>query len=166
MDDKNFVAETLAHIRMVSFLLSVVISKLTARAIFHDKSKLEDPEYDIFKEYTPKLAGMTYGSEEYKACLAKMGEALQHHYANNRHHPEYYKSDIPEIAGIKCMTLIDLVEMFCDWKAATLRHKDGDIIQSIKKNQQRFGFSDDLAQIFKNTTFLLEDYGTIGDEKK
>jgi hypothetical protein len=49
------------------------------------------------------------------------------------------------------MSLIDLIEMICDWKAATLRHNDGDINKSIELNKDRFGYSDDLAQIFKNT---------------
>jgi len=154
MNDKNFVAETLNHIRAVGFLLSVFVSKLTARAITHDQSKLNDPEYDIFKDYTPRLRGMTYGSEEYKACLAEMSKALEHHYLNNRHHPEHHKD------GIKGMDLVDIVEMFCDWKAATLRHKDGDIIKSIEQNQKRFGYSDELKAIFLNTAGLLEPYAT------
>jgi len=155
MNDKNFVAETLAHIRAVSFLISVFISKLTARAITHDQSKLNDPEYDIFKDYTPKLRDLTYGSDEYKACLAEMGKALEHHYINNRHHPEHHGKE-----GIRKMDLVDLVEMFCDWKAATLRHKDGDIIKSIEQNQVRFGYSDDLKAVFLNTAKLLEPYAT------
>lgn len=89
-----------------------------------------------------------------------MAKGLEHHYVNNRHHPEYFKSDIPEASGIKNMNLVDLVEMFCDWKAATLRHKDGDIIKSIEQNQVRFGYSDDLKAIFLNTAKLLEPYAT------
>ena len=32
---------------------------------------------------------LTYGSDEYKACLTEMKPALDHHYAANRHHPEH-----------------------------------------------------------------------------
>lgn len=52
---------------------------------------------------------------------------------------------------IRGMTLMDLVEMICDWKAATERHDDGDIRKSIELNQGRFGYSDELKQIFLNT---------------
>jgi hypothetical protein len=55
--------------------------------------------------------------------------------------------------------------MFCDWKAATLRHKDGDIIKSIEQNQKRFGYSDELKAIFLNTAGLLEPYATKGGER-
>jgi hypothetical protein len=57
------------------------------------------------------------------------------------------------------MNLIDLVEMLCDWYAASKRHNDGDIMKSIEINQKRFGFSDDLRQILENTVkdLFLED---------
>jgi hypothetical protein len=63
----------------------------------------------------------------------------------NRHHPEHFEN------GIRGMNLIDLIEMFCDWYAATQRHNDGDIIMSIEINQKRFEYSDDIKAILKNT---------------
>lgn len=44
-----------------------------------------------------------------------------------------------------------LVEMFFDWKAASERHADGDIFKSIEINKERFGLSEQLAEILKNT---------------
>ena len=52
--------------------------------------------------------------------------------------------------------LIDLIEMVCDWEASTLRHNDGNILTSIDKNQDRFGYSSDMAGCFKNTIKLFE----------
>jgi len=57
---------------------------------------------------------------------------------------------------IKLLDLIDLIEMVCDWKASTLRHNDGNILTSIDKNQDRFGYSSDMAGCFKNTVKLFE----------
>ena len=74
-----------------------------------------------------------------------MQVALDHHYANNSHHPEHYKN------GIMGMDLIDLIEMICDWKAATERNANGDIMKSIEINQKRFNYSDELKQILINT---------------
>lgn len=99
---------------------------------------------------TPKLAASTYGSDEYKQMLSQMQPALQHHYAHNRHHPEFYAN------GIDGMNLIDLLEMFVDWYAATRRHNDGDIYKSIEINRERFGMSDQLVQILKNSVKLVE----------
>ena len=83
-------AETRKHIANVAKYISKAITTLLDRTIFHDKSKLEDPEKKTFDEYTPKLASSTYGSEEYKKFLKGMGPALDHHYDNNAHHPEHY----------------------------------------------------------------------------
>ena len=137
--------DTLEHIYSVKEKLMLIILKLATRAEEHDLSKLSSPEKKVFDEVTPKLRGLEYGSEEYKEQLKEMRIALEHHYANNRHHPEHFEN------GINDMNLVDVIEMFCDWLAATERHNTGDIIASININQKRFGMSDELANIFKNT---------------
>jgi hypothetical protein len=99
----------------------------------------------MYDEFTPKLRDSTYGSDEYKGFLKDMGAALQHHYANNSHHPEHYPN------GINGMSLLDVIEMLADWKAATSRHADGDIQKSLEINKARFGISDQLAEMLANT---------------
>ena len=42
------------------------------------------------------------------------------------------------------MTLLDIIEMICDWKSSTMRHANGDIFKSIELNQKRFGYSDEI----------------------
>lgn len=142
--------DTYAHIQAVQGFLGRMVRRLTIRSEVHDRSKLATPEVEVFDEYTGRLAGTTYGSDEYRACLAAMKPALDHHYAANRHHPEHFPD------GIRGMTLLDLVEMLCDWKAATMRHHDGDIRRSIEINQKRFGYSDELKQILLNTLSEIE----------
>lgn len=46
--------------------------------------------------------------------------------------------------------------MFIDWKAATERHADGDIIKSIEINKNRFKISDQLIKILLNTVVFLK----------
>lgn len=53
--------------------------------------------------------------------------------------------------GLEGMTLLDIVEMFFDWCAAVERHEDGDIMDSLEKNEKRFNISRQLSKIFKNT---------------
>ena len=70
---------------------------------------------------------------------------------------------------IRGMSLLDLLEMLIDWKAASERVKsvrppmpaapghapapeyDSDIIRSIRLNQERFGYGDELREILENT---------------
>ena len=142
--------ETYEHILVVQGYLNAVVKELLDRAHGHDASKVQDPERATFDEFTPKLKHSTFGSDEYKGFLRDMGAGLQHHYANNRHHPEHHD------AGIAGMNLIDLVEMICDWLAATQRHANGDIRRSIDVNQERFGYGDELRAILHNTIDVLE----------
>ena len=143
MEDQR--PETLKHIYEVKTQIGIVLDVLHLRVLKHDQSKLESPEKEIFDEFTPKLRDTTYGSDEYKQYLSEMKVALDHHYKMNRHHPEHFEH------GIRGMTLVDLVEMFCDWRAATKRHADGDIFKSIELNQKRFNYSDDIKAILQNT---------------
>jgi len=137
--------DTLLHIKRVGELIYKMLLELSCRGSNHDSSKLRTPEKEVFDEYTPKLKDSTYGSEEYKTFLKEMKKALDHHYALNSHHPEHYNE------GVNDMDLIDLLEMFCDWKAASERHTDGDIYESIKINKNRFNISDQLEKILINT---------------
>lgn len=137
--------DTFDHIRDVQELLALVSNELIVRGINHDDSKLHDPEKPLFDEYTLKLKNCTYGSDEYKQYLVELKVALGHHYSKNSHHPEHYND------GINDMDLLDVIEMLCDWKAATKRHIDGDIVKSIEINTNRFEIDNQLKQILLNT---------------
>jgi len=150
-DEVETVMATQAHIDNVRKFVQKIIDGLFDRGATHDQSKMQQPELAIFTEYTPKLATSTYGSDEYKGFLKEMKIALDHHYANNRHHPEHFEN------GIDGMNLIDLIEMFCDWKAATLRHNNGDLRRSIEINSDRFKLSDQLKSILMNTVKFIEE---------
>lgn len=142
-------ADTLAHIRRVSQLLNGAAIELLNRANKHDESKLHSPEKELFDEFTPKLKDCTYGSDEYKGYLKELKVALDHHYANNSHHPEHYDN------GVNGFDLFDLIEMFFDWKAATERHADGNIMKSIEINKGRFKLDPQVEQILINTAKRL-----------
>jgi hypothetical protein len=137
--------DTLVHSLRVGTLIGDIVAELVTRMTQHDISKTQPPEVEVFDRMTPRLKTLTYGTDEYRASLAEMGPALQHHYANNRHHPEHFAG------GMSGMTLVDVVEMLCDWKAATERHTDGDLAKSLVIQRERFGLSDQTHAILWNT---------------
>lgn len=111
---------------------------LLKRALKHDVSKYSKHEAPYFS-LAPELKSFNYGSQEYKDMLQNTPEfdaAIQHHYANNSHHPQFYPN------GIKDMEILDVVEMLCDWKASTLKNKDGNIQKGVGLNQDRFKYDD------------------------
>lgn len=150
MTDDEVIQELKNHNSIVLSLIIDFILELKTRGLHHDGSKLNPPELEYFLIYTPKLKDTTYGSDEYKKYLEALTPAIQHHYEKNRHHPEHFAN------GLSGMNLIDIVEMFCDWTAATQRHNDGDINRSIELNRKRFGYDDVLSNIFRNTVAFFE----------
>jgi hypothetical protein len=137
--------ENLKHIHEVRAYLYAMISELDKRARDHDASKLETPEAEIYGEHHHELALVKYGTPEYEALVQKVKPALDNHYAKNRHHPQHWPN------GVDDMTIVDLVEMLCDWKASTQRNKDGNIRKSIAINAKRFKIGRQLTKIFQNT---------------
>jgi hypothetical protein len=149
--EKTFEFQTKIHISQVRYYIDKLVQSLIMRAVYHDMSKLHEPELSIYSKVASKLQGLTYGSEEYKENLKDLGEALDHHYKHNRHHPEFFEN------GINDMNLIDITEMLCDWMAAIEKHEDGNIYESLRINKERFNISDQLYGILKNTVDYLKD---------
>lgn len=137
--------DTYAHIGQVRGLLLAVVRDLLERGHVHDLSKLEYPEKRVFDEIAPGMRELTYGSPEYEAVREAQSEGMRHHYAANRHHPEHHDG------GIHGMNLLDLVEMLADWKAATLRHDDGNLDRSFSVNRERYGYGDEIEGLLRNT---------------
>lgn len=146
--------DTQEHINRVRYFIEGALENLDYRAEKHDASKLVDPEKEAFDRMTPILATLTYGTEEYKDSVRQLGPALQHHFEHNDHHPEHYPD------GVREMSAMAIIEMVCDWRAASERTKqrtDGDeymkrtFADGLKYNQERFGYSDDVASIIEAT---------------
>lgn len=156
--------DTLNHKDKVKKYMHMIGWEMIERGFDHDNSKLESPEKEIFDEYSPKLSNTTYGSDEYKKYLKEMEVALNHHYENNDHHPEYFalryknrSTGKPYFKGLSGMNLLQLTEMITDWYASSQRHEDGDIFKSIEINQERFGYSDEIKLILINTINYLQE---------
>lgn len=137
--------DTYEHIGVVREVMVVASGNLAERGLRHDASKLVEPELSAFDRATERLKDLEYGTDEYWESLTDLEECLAHHYAHNSHHPQHFKN------GIRGMSLLDLTEMLIDWHAATKRTKDGDLIESIRINQERFGYTSELADILINT---------------
>ncbi len=145
MEKDKCLAETLQHIARVQHFLNIFIADLIHRGEIHDASKLIEPELSGFAANTGKLALVEFGSPEYKLLLDDLKPTIDHHYANNRHHPQHWKY------GVNDMTLLDLLEMLADWRAAGERNKAGNIRKSIEINAAKYEMSPQLVRIFENT---------------
>lgn len=149
--------ETREHIKRVQHFLGQAVQNLIRRGDHHDQSKLVEPELAAFDIATPKLAELEYGSEEYRASLRELKPALEHHFAVNDHHPEHFAD------GVYGMSLLSLLEMVCDWRAASERTKqrtdDPEKVKTfadgLEHNFERFGIEHQLASVIRNTVIEL-----------
>lgn len=141
--------DTLRHIEAVQGNLQLVGTRLAIRSHNHDSSKLQEPELSGYAGLSDALAGLQYGTPEHRAAFAPYKEIIRHHYEHNSHHPEHYPA-----RGIAGMSLLDIVEMFCDWKAANDR-SGGDFAESIQISIKRFEIDEQLASILENTRVEL-----------
>lgn len=149
VDTRQTEIDTVAHIVEVQRELGRVITNLTQRAFAHDASKLQEPELTGFASLTTKLKDVTFGTPEYAKALEEAKPVIEEHYKKNDHHPEHH------VLGVADMNLMQIIEMLCDWKAASLRTKDGNIWKSIDFNTKRFYISDQLRDVLENTAEAL-----------
>jgi hypothetical protein len=141
---------TLKHIARVKELLDHAANDLRRRGTVHDLSKFSPEEMgplQAIQDLINKEGHAPYGSEEYKRRTDFLKPMLDHHYANNSHHPEHYPN------GVDGMCLFDIMEMFFDWKAASERGQESSM--GISHSVKRFNISPQLESILRNTADRL-----------
>ena len=144
MGVEQTISYTEEHIYNVRKLLNKFADVLKQKGETHDQSKLEEPEVygwaamDLEPRYE-------YGSYEYYDKLRRFSEVFNHHYRVNSHHPEHFIN--PEYE----MTLIDMIEMLCDWFAYKQDVSINEGIKLIKEQCDRFKFSDTIKSLLINT---------------
>ena len=145
----EFIKDLVQHKAWVAENMQVAANDLFRRAAIHDNSKFEPEEFEPYEEAFPNLQKYAYGTEELRAELRKIKPAIHHHFSVNRHHPEYFGE-----TGINGMNLIDVLEMVCDWMAASKRSQTG-IAKGLEINKERYGIDDQLFEIIKHTVDAL-----------
>lgn len=154
MDTETYIRN---HIRCVQNKLFKLITALSIRLQEHDKSKLREPEFSLWKKMDEEPR-YQYGSKEYKEKNERYRELFEMHYKTNSHHPEHFQN------GISDMTLIDLAEMLCDWISYKDNIRVSEAIEMVEKQSERFGYSDEIKNILINT--LNTYFAVLGDEQE
>ena len=136
------------HITTVQKHLHSIIEALEKRARLHDLSKLSLDEFGGFVEINQIAREHPYGSEEYRESL-KGNKTIKLHFSQNSHHPEYYPN------GMADMSLLDIIEMVCDWKAASETYGQTSFEDSLEIQCKRFGLSEEQLRLIRMVVALL-----------
>lgn len=146
----DFLCDTILHVSEVQENLEIIASELRKRGFAHDRTKFQAIEFDAFVSTRNQFKKANYGSKEYQECVDAVKPAVDHHYQNNRHHTGYH------INGVNDMTLIDVVEMICDWQAAARRSPDKKFEDTLDYAFKKYKIDDQLKGIIINTLKALD----------
>jgi len=141
----DVLCDTILHVSEIQEALEEMSSELRKRGLAHDRTKFQELEFDAFTSTRLRFKKVDYGTPEYKALVDEIKPVVDHHYANNRHHPNYHEH------GINSMTLIDIAEMLADWKVAARRSPNNKFKDTLEFAFNKHGISKQLGQIIKNT---------------
>lgn len=137
--------DTNDHISKVQAHMMDAVDNLQVRYLTHDMTKYSEIESKIYAKVVPLFKGKTYGTPEHKAVGDMLGPAWEHHLRHNDHHPQHH------INGINDMSLMSIIEMICDWKAAGSRDPNQDFRKSFSLNCEKYGADAQLTNIIMNT---------------
>lgn len=143
----RFTEDLQKHKDLIKNILYNFSFKLKERADNHDNSKYSNEEKDVF-ENVDNIKREDFNSYEQYFSYTKplIQKALDHHYSNNRHHPEHFKN------GVEDMNLLDILEMVADWESsASCRGTQLDTNYSFK----RFNIEPQLQKIILNTLKIM-----------
>lgn len=148
-DEVTTLRTMVAHRAFVSSYLNRFADAMNARAVEHDLSKLLAEEFDGFVAINRVAREHPYGSEEYKAAL-KNNDVINLHFSRNRHHPEFYEN------GVAGMGLLDMIEMVCDWKAASEVYGVTSFQDALRIQVGRFSLTEEQVWLIN---MIVEEIG-------
>lgn len=137
------------HIMTVQSLVRRLAYQLMLRADTHDLSKFAPDEFGGMIEIDRIADEQGLNSPAYMEALS--GGAIQLHQSRHPHHPEYHSR------GIEDMSLLDIVEMVCDWKAANQLRGHPAWGESVQMMADRLNLSSEYLFLINLIAKELED---------
>jgi hypothetical protein len=150
---ERYLNDLAQHKGWVNKYIVKVVHLLRERADGHDDDKYKDPLKRIYSKNFDALCKTTFRSPEYNKIVGseEFQEAFKIHTKNNRHHPQHFEN------GVEDMNLIDIIEMLCDWKAASDRTgRKQSVKEGMELNYEKYHIDGIARKWIENT---LEDLG-------
>lgn len=140
----DYVTDLVDHKRRVAGYMQSIANDLFRRAAVHDNSKFSPEEFESYDQAFPNFKKYAFGTEEMQAVYDSIRPALQHHFQANDHHVEHFEH------GIDDMSLVQLIEMLCDWLAASERSKVA-FVDGLAVNKKKYFIDDQTYDVLINT---------------
>lgn len=160
-EEEKFYKYIASHRIVIQKLLYIAIDKIELKGYKkelyyrlkkHDNDKLLPENKKEIIEFSYEIDKYEYGTKEYFDILNKYSNTINKHYIINSHHPEHYKN------GYADMSIIDKIEMVCDWVACIICNNFY-LDTGINKNIERFNIPDkDIMKIINTANYLYHNY--------
>lgn len=133
-----YLSNKLIETDLLGIKTSMIIAQLGEEVKAHDDSKYSNEEFEPYRRHfdpTEKEKMIDKDNEEIAKLVEEEYEkAWEHHYKNNKHHPEYWRFverkdgnvvpiDTPSEVGEE-MDLVSLLHMVCDWSGMSLKFRN------------------------------------------
>ena len=139
----NHIKRVQKNIREIIKNFSFNNLELQKRLEMHDTSKFSKEEYIPYvwlTEYYRKKQLQQPFDYPTKAIKKQVDMAVQHHYAVNPHHPEFYNN-------VEAMSTSDIIEMVCDWAAMSQELKNSLRQFANKRISEVYKFNESQQQL-------------------
>lgn len=147
----SYETDVMEHKMNVQIIMNKLSRAILIRGRRHDNSKLKSPEKEGYSAHYNELRTAKFGSPEYQTIKEKLEPVIQHHYAENDHHPEHFGAH----DGIFHMDCVQIIEMLADW-VATAHHKGTDVVADLPKLMEQCDIPENYYMIFKNTVEMMK----------
>ena len=151
-EEAKTIVKILMHGRLITSHLERLANVLRERATVHDLSKFSEDEFAGVVRINRIAREHEYGSPEYMESI-KESDALALHFSRNPHHPEHYPG------GVDDMTLVDIIEMVADWKAASEAYGQTSLEDALAIHAERFSLRDKHLYLIRLIIEALEHGG-------
>lgn len=126
-----------------------LIPLINSQIMAHDNAKFDPAE---FESYRRKFYPV---NDEDKISQNEFDIAVNHHYYNSPHHPEYYQMH-PEYDVIDNKRIAYAIEMICDWMACGKDHGNT-ALEWYNSNGEKFNFRPEIKDIVEKTLHEIYD---------
>lgn len=151
--EMKFLATMIRHRDNIQTALSRIVNEIEERGLRHDLSKFKEDEAEGFVRINKTARNCEYGSEEYENTMVKeKGEdgCITKHFSRNRHHVEFHDS-------AHDMTFIDIIEMVCDWWAASKTYGTNTLQKKLPELKEQGDFSEPQLWLIDEVVEMLND---------
>lgn len=145
---EQYIQEHISFVKLATISYGIKLCELLNISWFeisnlineHDRSKYSKEEFDGYRQWF-------YPCSDEEKNRELFDRAWEHHWQNNKHHPEYW--------GGEDMPPVYIAEMLLDWEAMSIKFNDN-TYEYYQKEKDKKGFSANTKKILDEIIYIFK----------